>query len=257
MRTTTSSRSRDGRISTHSPRSLAHRSIHSMQSNVRLNHHMRYAVALLLVGLAATTEALIYHVTFTDEQNLFARSDVHFVDLSGLNESGGYANASCMNKTVHPYRMKFFNRSSSVPGQSSFSVSAVITSAKAEGAKPRSLAGHTRGCTLNTIKPIVFCPVIFWSNATKTIASNAPPVVAELVVGPNPPPPDPHCERFQAQQRCDGAPYGQCVWCSSKDRLHSLCFAASNKPASASWTCDGNATHNHPRTVLNRFTNHE
>ena len=63
-------------------------------------------------------------------------------------------------------------------------------------------------------------------------------------IPPPPPPPPAQCETSFNQTACDAVKHtatDSCVWCTSNDGDHSLCFHKSNEPDSGTWKCDGAA----------------
>lgn len=63
--------------------------------------------------------------------------------------------------------------------------------------------------------------------------------------GPNPPPrppPPPKCTLAYTAATCDAVPGTKtdlgCVWCTSQDKLHALCFDKQHEPHAGAWSCD-------------------
>jgi hypothetical protein len=185
----------------------------------------------MLLSIAMVSFALAYdgtyHIPDTGEagDDFLRPRDIHiFASDPGSCGSSCVIAVTNTNGTVKDYQMSFgplvrFERNISAP----------MTTTK--DSKTHTYTGLAVFSGAGTNE--VMHEILLFGDPTWSI-----PVVCLFPGGnPRPPPPrPPQCQEAHTKDAC-GSINGSCAWCTSDDKVHALCFDASNVPTSG-WSCD-------------------
>ena len=182
------------------------------------------AAALGASAVGVSFKDTPYHVIFNAggaAGSKLPQRDVHILN-GDIGATGGTVKAHNLNGTVADYTLTFG------------AVNATTHSQSISASSPLSLDGEAY-CTADQCAQLEF---------EATTPSGQKSMAAVLVFGPNlppPPPPAPKCTDAYNKTTCAAVPKTQggadaCEWCASNDNVHSLCFDASNLPATG-WKC--------------------
>lgn len=173
----------------------------------------------------------VYHITLSnDPQNTCLNTrDIH--QLNGtIDNNGGLLSAHVLNQTWtgSSYKISIGPRDIHSPERN-------ITTSWVCNGKLLTITGRTYQDRTELHE------LMFYSRTL-------PKLLGILSYGPNPPPPPPpppDCGAAHNRSSCDAVPQpvssvgaNPCIWCTSKDGSHALCFDQKNEPPSSSWTCE-------------------
>jgi hypothetical protein len=180
----------------------------------------------------------VYHIFFSSVPS-FHKTDLY--NLTGhLSDDGGVVTAICQNKTKNhscSHSIKFGRAYRPYPGATMQFFRNISTTVD-----EKAFTGHT---VFLNISGNVSCLEVFYHDSKDAPAAtlfqgpNPPP-------GPAPPPPPPpppgYCTNAFDKSTCTARSGGHgCTWCSSKDKVHQLCFTKDHTPKK-DWSCDRNLT---------------
>ena len=175
---------------------------------------------MLQLGVAATLALSFriasYHVNRGSEVALLPEGDVHVLNGTVPDTGGGIA-ATCLNGTVANYTIEL----GPIDSRNIRNISAQLHGVGGMGQALRGTA------TCSVVPEAPECWAFTWQMPNR----------AELMY--NPLPPAPKCGSAYSEAECEGVwpvNKGACRWCTSDDKVHSLCFSAGNEPPKASWS---------------------
>ena len=179
-----------------------------------------------------------FHVLFAfDQQHCFRKRDIHRLTgtLGGkLGVEGGTLKAHVDNATMPDYTMVVHK--DATPSTAPFHRLNATLSTVCNGTSTTM-----NGTIMTELQTVVHFDVFAHGSRHQEVAlvergTNPPPL----------PPPPPACGTTGAanQSACDAVPprgggsSPACSWCTSKDKVHALCFVATHKPSAEDWVCD-------------------
>jgi hypothetical protein len=174
------------------------------------------------------------HVADTGEtgDDFIRPRDIHVFasDPKDLGLQGGTIAVTNTNGTVNDYEMSFGPMDHETRTFGMRNISATLTTSSSN--KTHTYTGMATFIIETTTR---------LENVQLKSDPSSPYPLASLFAGPNPPPPPPRppqCTAAHNRTACEqlSTSLGSCVWCTSDDQLHALCFDASHLPTSG-WTC--------------------